>query len=142
MARALAGLVLAGALALGARRRRSLSSGGALAAVAVGTAAMIAGWDWAALLVAFFLSSTALSRYRRAARDARIGDIVEKGDERDAAQVFANGGVFAASALVSTITGDPNLAAIAVGALAAATADTWATEIGTLAGRPPRAASL
>jgi uncharacterized protein (TIGR00297 family) len=138
MERALAGLMLAGALALGAWRGRSLSSGGAIAAVAVGTAATVAGWNWAALLIAFFITSTALSRYRRSARDARIGDIVEKGDARDVVQVFANGGVFAAAALAGSITGDPNLAAGAAGALAAATADTWATEIGTLAGRLPR----
>jgi uncharacterized protein (TIGR00297 family) len=106
--------------------------------VVIGTAAVFAGWNWAALLMAFFLSSTALSRYRREARDSRIASIVEKGDERDAYQVFANGGVFAVAAVTGSITGNPNWSMVAIGALAAATADTWATEIGTLAGRPPR----
>ena len=136
--RAVAGLMLATALALGARRSRSLSPSGAIAAVGVGTAATLAGWNWAALLIAFFVASTALSHYRRAARDALIGDIVEKGDERDAPQVLANGGVFAAAAVANAVTGDPNWGAVALGALAAASSDTWATEIGTLAGRPPR----
>lgn len=136
--RAIAGLMLAGALAAVSRRRRTLSAGGAVAAVAVGIAATVAGWGWAVLVVAFFVASTALSRYRRAAREARVGAIVEKGDERDTAQVLANGGVFAVAAVASTVTGDPNWTAMALGALAAATADTWATEIGTLAGRPPR----
>jgi uncharacterized protein (TIGR00297 family) len=138
MERALAGVLLAGALAVGARRGRSLTSRGAMAAAALGTSTVLAGWAWAALLMVFFLSSTALSRYRRAARDERIGGIVEKGDERDAAQVFANGGVFAAAAVTGAITGNPIWVAVSLGALAAATADTWATEIGTLAGRPPR----
>jgi uncharacterized membrane protein len=93
MDRALAGLLLAGALAFGARAVRALSRGGAIAALAVGTAATIAGWGWATILIAFFLSSTALSRFKRAKREARIGRIVEKGDERDAYQVLANGGV-------------------------------------------------
>ena len=138
MDRALAGLLLAGAIAAGARRARSLSWDGAVAAVAVGTATTIAGWGWAFIVILFFVTSTALSRFRRSVRDARIGSIVEKGDERDAYQVLANGGLFAAAAVVSSITGDPKWAAGALGALAAATSDTWGTEIGTLAGHPPR----
>jgi uncharacterized protein (TIGR00297 family) len=136
--RALAGLLLAGALAFGARAVRSLSLGGAIAALGVGTAATIAGWSWAIVLITFFVTSTALSRYRRAARDARIGQIVEKGDERDAVQVFSNGGVFAIAALLGMTSGDARWSVAALGALAAAAADTWATEIGTLARGLPR----
>ena len=138
--RALAGFVLASAIAIGGRLARSLSTGGAIAAVAVGTVGTLAGWNWAAVLILFFVTSSALSRFRRAAREARIGSIVEKGDERDAWQVLANGGVFglAALGLVGVPAGAWNWGALAFGALAAATADTWATEIGTLAGRPPR----
>lgn len=138
--RALAGLVLAGALAVGARFARSLTPTGAIAAVVVGTAATTAGWMWAVLLITFFVTSSALSRFRRGVRDAKISGIVEKGDERDAWQVLANGGVFAAAALLSLLAGNSgrSWALVAVGALAAATADTWATEIGTLAGHPPR----
>jgi len=138
MDRALAGLLLAGALAFGARAVRALSRGGAIAALAVGTAATIAGWAFAIILIAFFLTSTALSRFKRAKREARIGRIVEKGDERDAFQVLANGGVFAAAALVAAATGQLGWTAAALGALAAAAADTWATEAGTLAGGLPR----
>jgi uncharacterized protein (TIGR00297 family) len=138
MDRALAGLLLAGALAFGARAARALSRGGAIAALAVGTAVTIAGWPWAIVLIAFFLTSTALSRFKRAKREARIGRIVEKGDERDAFQVLANGGVFAAAALAATATGQLAWTAAALGALAAAAADTWATEVGTLAGGLPR----
>jgi uncharacterized protein (TIGR00297 family) len=136
--RALAGFLLAGALAIGARATRSLSRGGAIAALVVGTTAAIAGWSWAITLIVFFVASSALSRFRRAAREARIGRIVEKGDERDAFQVFANGGVFALAAAIATATGGDLWASAAVGALAAAAADTWATEIGTLAGAAPR----
>ena len=136
--RALAGFVLAGALAFGARTARALSPSGAVAALAVGTAAASAGWGWAILLIVFFFLSSALSRYRRAAREARIAGIVEKGDERDAQQVIANGGVFAASAVIAAATGNPMWAIAALGALAAAASDTWATEIGTLAGGVPR----
>jgi uncharacterized protein (TIGR00297 family) len=136
--RALAGVLLAGALAFGARAARSLSLSGAVAAVVVGTTATVAGWPWAIVLIVFFVTSSALSKFRHAAREARIHDIVEKGDERDAIQVLANGGVFATAALAGATTGNPIWSAMAMGALAAAASDTWATEIGTLVGRPPR----
>ena len=136
--RALAGFLLAGALALGARAARSLSRGGAVAALLVGTAAAMAGWPWAFVLITFFLTSSGLSRFQRTAREERIAGIVEKSDERDAIQVMANGGLFAAMAVASTLTGQPLLATAALGALAAAAADTWATEVGTLAGGVPR----
>jgi uncharacterized protein (TIGR00297 family) len=136
--RALAGLLLAGAVAVAALAARSLTRGGALAAIAVGTAATIAGWWWAAILILFFVTSSALSRYRRATRDAKVAAIVEKGDQRDAVQVLANGAVFATAAVAAWYTGVAAWGLVAFGALAAATADTWATEIGTLAGRAPR----
>lgn len=138
MDRALAGLLLAGALAFVAWTVRALSPGGALAALVVGTAAVIAGWGWAIVLIAFFVTSSVLSRFKRSAREVRIGGIVEKGDQRDAAQVLANGGIFAAAALLAAITGEASLAAAALGAISAATSDTWATEVGTLAGGLPR----
>lgn len=109
-----------------------------MAAVAVGTASASAGWRWATLLICFFVASSLLSRYRHAARQARVGSVIEKGDERDAWQVLANGGVFAVSALLATVSGEPAWGAMALGALAGATADTWATEVGTLAGQAPR----
>ena len=138
MQRALAGFLLAGAIAFVARTVRVLSLGGAIAALLVGTAAAIAGWTWATVLIVFFVTSSALSHFKRATREARIGGIVEKGNERDAVQVLANGGVFAAGALLAAATGASVWAAGALGALAAATADTWATEVGTVAGGSPR----
>ena len=138
MERALAGFLLAGAIAFVARNVRALSTGGAVAALLVGTAASIAGWTWAAVLIVFFVTSSALSRFRHATREARIGRIVEKGNERDAVQVLANGGVFAVAALLAAATGESAWAAAALGGLAAATADTWATEVGTVTGGLPR----
>ena len=138
MERTLAGFLLAGAIAFVARTVRALSAGGAVAAVLVGTAAAIAGWSWATILILIFVSSSALSRFKHATREARIGRIVEKGNERDAVQVLANGGVFAAGALLATATGESTWAGAALGALAAATADTWATEVGTVTGGLPR----
>jgi uncharacterized protein (TIGR00297 family) len=104
----------------------------------VGTACIAAGWSWGALLIAFFVTSTALSRFRRQLKEARTAGIIAKGGERDAVQVLANGGPFALAAVASLALPWPGWAALAGGAIATATADTWATEIGTLADRPPR----
>jgi uncharacterized protein (TIGR00297 family) len=130
-------------LAAGGWRAGSLATSGAAAAVAVGTAAVAGGWRWGALLIAFFVLASALSRWRRAEKGARTGDVVEKGGRRDAAQVLANGGVFAGLVLAGLLAPAGGglaraLAGAAAGALAAAAADTWATEVGTAVGGTPR----
>jgi uncharacterized protein (TIGR00297 family) len=137
-ARVAAGFVIAAAIAFAARRTRTLSPGGAAAAVIIGTVCVAAGWAWGALLIAFFVASSALSAVGAAEKARRTGAIVEKGGERDAVQVAANGGIFALAALSWLVS--PSLAwqALGLGALAAATADTWGTEVGTLAARQPR----
>jgi len=115
-----------------------LSKSGVLLAIVIGTICAAAGWSWAALLLTFFVSANALSRYRSSLRAERIDDIIEKGNKRDAWQVAANGGVFAAAALGSLIVPSPLWTAAGAGAIAAVTADTWSTEIGTVSNQPPR----
>jgi len=68
------------------------------------------------LLLAFFVLSTLLSR---------------RGTARNERQVIANGGVAALAALMGNWTWF-------AGALSAANADTWATEIGSHSRTPPR----
>jgi uncharacterized protein (TIGR00297 family) len=132
--RAVAGLLIAGAIALAGRRARALSSSGAVAATLVGTAAVTAGSGWGALLILYFAASVLLSRVGASSKDQRTRPIVAKSGARDALQVLANGGPFALCALgtLSSEGGAASLAVAAAGALAASAADTWATEIGTL----------
>jgi uncharacterized protein (TIGR00297 family) len=97
-----------------------LTGRGAAAALAVGLATIYGfGWRGMALLLAFFVSSSLLTR-------AAAG-----GGRRNARQVLANGGVAALAALAGNWTWF-------AGALAAANADTWATEIGSFSPTPPR----
>jgi uncharacterized protein (TIGR00297 family) len=139
--RAAAGLLVAAAIAYAARRAGFLSRSGSVAATAVGTAAVAAGWRWGALLVVYFVASSLLSRLGAAEKATRTSRVVEKGGERDAVQVLANGGLFALCAFFASVGSQPGAATLgtaALGALAASTADTWATEVGTLIGGAPR----
>jgi uncharacterized protein (TIGR00297 family) len=134
---------LAGAIGYAGYRAHALTPGGALAACLVGgTIFGFGGLPWAALLVLFFVSSSALSFVAaNHPRKRRAAEQFDKGSTRDAVQVLANGGVPAIAALLYGLNAPPDpslwLAAF-VGALAAATADTWATEIGVLSPTPPR----
>jgi uncharacterized protein (TIGR00297 family) len=116
--------------------RIGLSRTGLAAAAIVGVLVWIfAGWQGVVVLFAFFIPSMAISRIGRARKRALV-DIGKHGP-RDAAQVLANGGVATVAAILSHWFGPVMLAAFA-GAFAAASADTWATEIGTLAKSAPR----
>jgi uncharacterized protein (TIGR00297 family) len=136
--RILVGAFAAILIALTAKRARSLSASGALAATVIGTAAAAAGWSWAVLLILYFASSTALSRLGRTKKERRTSPVVEKGGERDATQVSANGFLFLLAAIAMCFRPDVHWIALGAGALAASAADTWATEIGTLYGGQPR----
>jgi uncharacterized protein (TIGR00297 family) len=126
-----AGAALAAIVALAAARARALTRSGALAAFAVGTIVFgTQAWTGAAVLFAFFLPSVLLSRLGQA-RKCELQDAGKQGP-RDAWQVLANGGVAALCALLAPHGGGRFAAAFA-GAFAAASADTWGTEIGTLA---------
>jgi len=105
---------------------RWLTRRGAAAALAVGVATLWGfGWRGLILLLAFFVSSSLLTAA------AKGGEKGGGEGRRNARQVIANGGIAALAALAG------NWAWFA-GALAAANADTWATEIGSHSPTPPR----
>jgi uncharacterized protein (TIGR00297 family) len=130
----------AGLLAAAAWQRRWLTWDGALAAWAVGGAAWgFGGPRWVGVLGVFFLTSTALTRI---GRDRKTQPEHTRGG-RNAAQVLCTGGVGAGLALLWGGVPVPDPLQVVLypaflGSVAAATADTWATEIGMLASGPPR----
>jgi uncharacterized protein (TIGR00297 family) len=125
-------------------RRGALSGSGVAGAIITGTLIFgLGGWGWGALLVAFFISSSALSFYRAREKEG-LAEKFAKGNRRDLGQALANGGLAVLLAVLSQlfpsgreIHGMVWFVACA-GAMAAVNADTWATELGVLSPRPPR----
>lgn len=134
----LVGLALAALIGAVSYWRSLLSRSGAVGAVVLGTAIMgLGGWRWGVLLVWFFLSASLLSKYR-ADQKQKTAEKFDKGHRRDLGQVIANGGIGGLLALAAWWQPHPLWLAAYIGALAAVTADTWATETGTLSRQPPR----
>jgi len=133
------GFFLAILIAYLAYRARSLDRSGAYAAFAVGTVIFgLGGWRWAILLLTFFITSSGLSRAFKA-RKREANEKYAKGGQRDAGQVFGNGGIptlFAALHFFFPEATWPWLGFAA--SLAAVNADTWATELGVLNPTAPR----
>ncbi len=131
----LAAFLAAAVFASAARFAGWLSAGGAVAAVAVGGAVLVGGGVAGGLLLGlFFVSGSVLS-----SRSERAGfhSPNQKGSGRDTLQVLANGTWAGLGALAIPLV--PCFGgAVFLGALAAAQADTWATEIGAHSVKPPR----
>ncbi len=133
------GLAASGAIGTLAYRRGSLSAGGVAGAILTGTTIFAAGGAVpSSLLLTFFISSSALSLWRRGRKGAAAEVEAAKGARRDLAQTLANGGVAAGLVALGRVSpGDRWLPAL-VGALATVNADTWATEVGLLSPQAPR----
>jgi uncharacterized protein (TIGR00297 family) len=132
------GLALGAAVAWLAYKARLLSPSGAVAAAAEGMLIFgLGGIPGAVLLLAFFISSSALSRLIRK-RKARLEEKWEKGSRRDAGQVLANGGLAAGFMVVHALLPDAFWPWMGFAAsLAAVNADTWATELGVFSPASP-----
>src|ERR1044071_4911808 len=133
------GFVLAIIVAYLAYRAHSLDKSGAFAAALVGTVIFgLGGWQWAILLLLFFITSSGLSRAFKK-RKQGLNEKFSKGSERDAGQVFGNGGLATLFAAVHAFYPVSLLPWVGFAAsLAAVNADTWATELGVLNPTPPR----
>jgi len=138
--RLLIGLVGSGMMGYAAYSARSLSRSGMLSAIIMGTGFILFGEPlWFILLIMFFVSSTIWSKWKKHSAAKRHAEqVYEKGGQRDAGQVWANGGIGLLLCIIYFFTEQDGLIYAFIGVMAAVTADTWATEIGALSKQPPR----
>ena len=145
-----AGFIFSLAIGALAYRRAALAGSGMFGAVLIGTLVFgFGGWTWGLTLIAFFISSSLLSHYRKADKQ-RVAEKFAKGERRDLGQTLANGGAGALLALLVLLlvglpgharSGNPlyiYLTLAFFGVMATVNADTWATELGVLARETPR----
>ncbi|GAB6988613.1 DUF92 domain-containing protein [Paenibacillus pini] len=132
------GAVCALVVALAAYWKQSLTLSGAIAAVVMGTIYYGAGnIVWFGILLVFFISSSLLSKFHQK-RKAELEKSYAKTGRRDAGQVLANGGIGMVLCILNAIWPYPGWVYAFVGVMAGVTADTWATEWGSLSKKPPR----
>lgn len=153
------GVLMSGVITLVSLRLHLLTLAAGLGAVIVGTLAFwLGGWALWLLLMWFFASSNIASRIavrytlQRRMQGVRTGNVgpMDQGREkqpqirsrkkhepRKLRQVLANSIPFLACAIAYAVLGNPWLLVVSAGALAASTADTWASEVGVYSAKPP-----
>ncbi|WP_134698923.1 DUF92 domain-containing protein [Ammoniphilus sp. YIM 78166] len=133
------GFILSTIIAVLSMRRQSLSQSGMFAAIAVGTIIYSFGsLFWYGVLLAFFISSSALSHFKKE-RKKGAENLFAKTGKRDASQVFANGGLAAILVVLAWLSVEATgIMYFYLGVMATVNADTWGTEIGVLSKRLPR----
>ena len=129
---------MVGACSYVAYRLHALNKSGALAAFLLGISIAIGfGWEGLVLIGSFFFSSSLLSSYKKRSKQT-VEKKLANGSRRNWAQVVANGGPAGIFSILYFIFDGSSIWLIAfVASIAAATSDTWSSELGVLSKKAP-----
>lgn len=134
----LAWVFVAFVMAFGAYKLEVLNLSGTVAAFLLGSFVFgIGGIQWMIPMGTFFVLSSILSKLGKQKKHI-LKTVYEKSSNRDMMQVLANGGVAGLLAICWQYTGAEICYYAFLGSLAAATADTWGTELGVFSRQVPR----
>lgn len=130
--------VLVAVCSYGAYRLNALNKSGALAAFILGVSIVIGfGWEGLFLIGLFFSSSSFFSSYKKR-RKQMLDKKLANGSRRNWAQVAANGAPAGIYSLLYFISDGSQIWLIAfIASIAAATSDTWSSELGVLSKSNP-----
>ncbi|MBA0661621.1 hypothetical protein Goklo_005897 [Gossypium klotzschianum] len=144
-------VVISSLVAIRSYRRKSLDLSGALAGFLVMTIHFVAGYRFGAMLLAFFFTSSMLTKVGEDKKQ-RVDADFKEGGQRNWIQVLYNSGIAAVlSVLIGNLTGwedkclDSNDSVLItsliggiIGHYSCCNGDTWSSEIGVLSDDQPR----
>ncbi|MGD1055664.1 MAG: DUF92 domain-containing protein, partial [Nitrososphaerales archaeon] len=131
-------LLVVVAFALTAVLLKTIDERGFLASTFVGFSILFGGGlSWFVIVAVFFTLGVAFTLYKYGFKRA-LGGAQEKGGTRSWPSILANGGVSSVIALLNLTGPTLALAALFLGAISSAAADTVATEVGLLSHSKPR----
>jgi uncharacterized protein (TIGR00297 family) len=132
-----AGVILAAIVAILSYKIRFLDEGGSASAFIMGSIIFgFGGWAYTFPILGFFIISSMLSKIGKSKKKA-IESAYQKSGIRDFQQALANGGVPTIIVLLSYFTQNDIFYMVYLVSLAAATADTWGTELGIFSRTKP-----
>ena len=143
-----AGFLLNIAIMVWAWEKQHLTRNAGIVAFAMGCSMWLVEPTFFMLLLAFFMSSSVLSKFNRAAKKS-LAETAQKGSQRDVIQVLSNGllawvcvALYMPAILLLQAPLDTHLGATlafsTMAAIGAPNADTWSTELGALSRKNPR----
>lgn len=119
-----------------AYKAKTIDMSGVFAAILIGVILItFANVMWFFIVLAFFIIGSLFTKFKYAAKE-KLGVSESRKGVRGYMNAFANVGVAVIGAILFGMTGNVMFAALFVGSVATATADTLASEIGVIGGTP------